>query len=112
MDIGLSNLSLKFITLSFYSASHCLALISPSRTNSHASYVQILLANLRTSLRLSLPPRNILLAPRIRHHPHLRRSRTHGRQRNGLTLFRDADGILCVCIRRLTMESDADLAEK
>jgi hypothetical protein len=84
----------------------------PRRLTPTVSYVQVLVANLRTPLCLSLPPRTILLAPRIRHYPHLRWCCPHGRHRDCLPLNRDAHGVLCVCPRRVTMESDADPVEK
>ena len=88
------------------------ALVHPLRTDAPTSYVQVLVANLRALLRLSLSPRKVLLAPRIRHHPHLRWCRSHGRHRNCLPLYRDAHRVLRVCTRWFTMEPDADPTEE
>src|SRR5258706_1236789 len=84
----------------------------PRRLTTTPSYVQVLVVNLCTPLCLSLPPRNILLAPRIRHYSHLRWCCPHGRHRNCLPLCRNVHGVLRVCPRRVTMEPDADLIEK
>ena len=114
MDIGLSNLSLKFITLSFYSTPMPLCITHELTTTATAttSYVQVLIVNLCTPLCLSLSYRSILLAPCIRHYPHLCWCCPHGRHRNCLPLYRNAHGVFCVCLRRVTMEPDANLVEK
>jgi hypothetical protein len=64
LDIGLSNLSLKMITLSFYSEFPFLVdhdnnfelMISDSN-------VQIVVPNIRVAIRVSFPARSFLLAP-------------------------------------------------
>ena len=77
MDIGLSSL-LKFITFRLAVLPILYSRVPLSRTDAPISYVKVLVADLRALLRPSLSPRNILMAPRIRRHSHLRWCRPHG----------------------------------
>ena len=63
MDSGPSNRSLNFITLSFYSTAYS-SLVYPLPGLMHP--LAMCKSSLRALLRLSLSPRNILVAPRIR----------------------------------------------
>ena len=61
LDIGLSNLSLKTITLSFYSerfATRPYHILINCADKSVDSYVQVFIARLRLGFCVSLPPRN------------------------------------------------------
>lgn len=67
LDIGLGNMSLKFITLTFYSMfvkGHCYIYAD----NSPLSNVQVLFSSLRSRLRLPLPPRRPFHQTGLYHH--------------------------------------------
>ena len=83
LDIGLSNLSLKSITLSFYS--EALAIIV-RHSLSVCSYVQIIVTRLCPPLCLPLSPRATNLALSGHYHRHHRRSRPHGFRRDEVLL--------------------------
>lgn len=61
LDIGLSNLSLKTITLSFYS--EFLVDRDHNLSSSSDSNVQIVVTNICARVRVSFPTRSFLLAP-------------------------------------------------
>jgi len=82
LDIGLSNLSLKTITLSFYSKSSPLIPILIRLTHDVASYVQVLLLNIRPSFRFPFQAGGILPQTGRGHNAHLLRSYSYGRNRN------------------------------
>lgn len=70
LDIGLSNLSLKLITLSFYSALHFIySFIQPF--NTPISHVQIFVTDFRLDVCLLLQVGEILSSARGRHPTHL-----------------------------------------
>ena len=75
-DIGLSNMSLKVITLSLYSE---YPLLSP-RLYPHASHGKVFRAALCPPLRLSLPRRKVLAPPARRRPAHHVRGVPHGVQ--------------------------------
>lgn len=56
LDIGLGNMSLKFISMTFYSKSNPCILETSNNTNSDASNVQIFCTGICAHLRIRLPP--------------------------------------------------------
>ena len=82
LDIGLSNLSLKTISLSFYSQWIYMRLrVSTQLTFSD---VQIFLAYFRPAICLPLPLGEILMAPNWSYYSHIFGRPAHGRDRNPL----------------------------
>lgn len=76
LDIGLSNLSLKMITLSFYSKhpAVCLYVVGCANESPNRivySHVQVFLSCIRLGLCILLPPRDFLSPTDRRHPPHL-----------------------------------------
>lgn len=61
LDIGLGNMSLKFISLTFYSLSSLGT--SPNSTDILFSHVQILISRVRSVIRLRLQARTPLFTP-------------------------------------------------
>lgn len=76
LDIGLGNMSLKFISLTFYSMPPLVHIVLSKLTIT--SNVQILRLGIRPTLRLSLPPRETILETRSHNRYH-----DSGRHRDG-----------------------------
>ena len=58
LDIGLGNMSMKFISLTFYSENYFASSVRKSQLTSSCSNVQILFPGLRSLLRFPFPSRN------------------------------------------------------